>query len=726
MARHEVHAGKGLAGLKAEFLRHEYTWSKQSIGGTIGLGVTSSTTPKEKVQLREMEKMASMAEADSDTGLDVELLMYSLEAGFVKLVVKPVPAGEDQRQNKKVYLYQCEDKTITDPSVYCIPQGSWEHSEQVYLPPVTLSEEWDSCRNILEKYHFLSRLPELFRAVFWCVFRGDNNLAFLVPWKREEYASKSREIMYAIHCLLPADLRKNAGYASCGCGMNRCSSFYFTADAGEAGYFNLSTSEYSGSDRLLDGLDEFFYQTLAKIFCERESLYYQFMEMVQALCQDRAINKNMLREVQWLFLRFCLQNMIDIPSHNQVMELFPQLFYRGGDSGTLSEITDNLLQYYHVENWESDDYERYLDILVHGLTRKGENRTIREMDWSLARLNQKHPKIVSDYLESLKDARKITYTKLMTAAVHEEDSFSAACNREHLQDLNDLETYIVGMDPASMTEDAKETWMLRSIEILNEDVFAVENFETVTRIAEFIRWKKPWMEVSEGFLKQLKDRCNDLTDVQLDAACRIEDIYERLTGTVEETELKREKRRREEEAEEALIPTGEPTVSEADESEEKEVRRLLPEGDLMLPEQMTKNENELYRTLEEDDSREKFLSFLVRGIPYAFLTACIIYLLRYALLIGHWKISIGVGGMWLILMLNYASERIERKKKDGYRLWQALGLCLIEGYIIKTIAWMFLPQKFRVYFFLVLGLITVALQVVHVLLLLKKREEEEL
>ena len=719
MAHHEVYAGKGLAGLKAEFLRHEYTWSKQSIGGTIGLGVSSSSTPKEKVQLREMEKMASMAEADSDTGLDVELLMYSLEAGFVKLVVKPVPAGEDQRKNKKVYLYQCKDKTITDPSVYCIPQGSWDHSEQVYLSPVMLSEEWDSCRNILEKYHFLPRLPELFRAVFWCVFRGENNLAFLVPWKREDYASNSREIMYAIHCLLPADLRKNAGYASFGCGMNRCSSFYFTGDAGETDYFDLSALEYSGSNRLLDGLDEFFYQTLADLFRERENLYYQFMEMVQALCQDRAINKNMLREVQWLFLQFCLQNMIDIPSHNQVMELFPQLFYRGGDSGTLSEITDNLMQYYHVESWDTDDYERYLDILVHGLTKKGENRTIREMDWSLTRLNQKHPKIVSDYLESLKDTRRITYTKLMTGAVHEEESISAAYNDEHLKDLNDLETYIMGMDPASIEEDAKETWMLRGIEILNEDVFAVENFETVTRIAEFIHWKKPWMEVSEGFLKQLKDRCTDLTDSQLEAACRIEDIYENMTGTVEETKLKEEKRRREEKPEETEVP-------EDDKTEEKEIRGLIREGDLMLPEETSKTGNELYRTLEEDDSREKFLSFLVRGIPYAFLTACIIYLLRYALLIGHWKISIGVGGMWLILMLNYVSERIERRKKDGYRLWQALGLCLIEGYIIKTIAWMILPKKFRLYFFLILGLITVAVQVIHVLLLLKKREEEGL
>ena len=714
--------------MKAEFLRHEYTWSKQSIGGTIGLGVTSSTTPKEKVQLREMEKMASMAEADSETGMDVELLMYSLEAGFVKLVVKPVPAGEDQRKNKKVYLYQCKDKTTMDPSVYCIPHGSWDHLDQICLPPVMLSEEWDSGRNILEKYHFLSRLPELFRAVFWCVFRGVNNLAFVVPWKREEYASKSREIMYAMHCLLPEELRKNAGYASYGCGMNRCSSFYFTEETPAADHFKVSTLEYTGSNRLSDGLDEFFYRTLATIYCEREGLYYQFMDMVQDQCKDRAINKNMLREVQWLFLQFCLQNGIDIPSHEDVMELFPQLFYRGGDSGVLSEITDSLMEYYHVEHWDWTDYERYLDILVHGITRKGEDRTIREMDWALTRLNQKYPGTVTDYLENLRGSRKVTYTKLMTGAITEENSISGICHRDHLGDLAGLETYIDGMDPDAIPEEAKESWMLRGIEILNENVFAVENFEAVSRIAEYIHWEKPWMEVSEGFLKQLKDRCTDLTDSQLDAACRIEDIYEKMTGTVEETELKTEKLRRSRQSEEAGSTeetAGPETIDPADGiAGEGMTRRSLQKEERMLPEK-TDAGYELYRRIEEDDSREKFLSFLVRGIPYAFLTACIIYLLRYALLIGHWKISIGVGGMWLILMLNYASERIERRKKDGYRLWQAMGLCLIEGYIIKTIAWMILPQKIRVYFFLALGLITVAIQVVHVLVLLRKREEEE-
>ncbi len=681
--------------MKADFLRHEYTWSKQSISGSLGLGITSSSTPREMARLREMEKLAAMAEPDTRTGIDVELLIYSTDAGFVKMAVKPVPPGEDQRKNKKVYLYQCVDPDIMDPAIYCIPRGAWEHEEETELAPVTLSEDWPTAREILDKYELTDRLPDLFRAVFWCVFRGESNLAFFVPWAREDYASRSREIMYAVHSILPGDLRKNAGYSSLGCGMNRRSSFYFTGEAPESDAFDLSLKTYSGRNRQDDRLDDFFYETLSRLFCSRESLYDQFMEDVQILIRDRTVDKNLLREVEWLFLRFCLQNMIDIPEHSEVMGLFPQLFYSAGDSPVLSEIRDDLIACYHMENWDGDA-GKYLKILENGMTKKGEDQILKEMDWVLVQMNAGNQEARKDYLEELSQSRKTIYTKLMTRAAAEEGSISSICFKEHQADLPSIKDYIDGMEPDLITEEAKETWMLRAIEILNEDVFETGNYEIVTGIADLILWREPWKEVLKGFLVQLKDRSAELTDSQLDSACRIEEIYEKLTGVREDSGLKEEKRRRKE---------GEGSEKASD----------YPE----------KGEKEVYRTLDEEESREGFLSFLVRGLPYGFLTACILYLLRYALLIGHWKISIGVGGMWMILMLNYATERIERKKADGYRLWQALGLCLIEGYILKTIAWMILPQQFRVYFFLILGVITMLIQSVHGIMLLKKRSREE-
>ena len=701
--------------MKAEFLRHEYTWSKQSVNGTMGLGISCSSTPREEPLLREMEKLAAMAEPDSQTGTDVELLMYSVDSGFVKMTVKPVPPGEDQRKNKKVYLYQCRDRQVMDPAVYCIPQGVWEHQEGEELAPVILSEEWEPVPVILEKYGFNDRLPDLFRAVFRCVFRAGNNLAFIVPWKREDYALCSREIMYAIHSLLPEALRKNAGYASYGCGMNRRSSFCFTDTADpESDSFTLPSMEYSGNRDQEDSLDDFFYENLAAVFRDREGLYLQFNEVVRELIRDRRIDKNLLREIQWAFLRFCLQNMIDIPGHYEVMNLFPQLFYSAGDSPDLQDIGDNLLEYYHVEKWDREELEKYLKILENGMTRKGEDRILREMDWSLVRLYGRYRAAAMDYLEQLRVRNKTLYTRLLSRAAGNEGSISFLCFKEHQKDLSSMEEYITGMEPEMVTEDAKEVWMIRGIEILNENVFKVSNYERMTRIADHILWREPWEEVLQGFLTQLKDRCGELTDAQLDASCRIESICEKLTGRPGDGRLLAEKERREDKALPAEADHGDPVPDE----------NSALEG-IADPEDPEGEEEPVYRTLEEEGGRDRFLSFLIRGLPYGFLTACIIYLLRYALLIGHWKISIGVGGMWLILMLNYATERVERKKKDGYRLWQALGLCLIEGYILKTIAWMILPQNMRVYFFLALGIIIVVIQCILGMLLLKKRRMEE-
>ena len=705
MAGYEIYAGKRLAGLKAEFLRHEYTWSKQSIGGTIGLGITSSSSPKEKIQLREMEKMAGMAEPDSVTGMEVELLMYSPEAGFVKLAVKPVPAGEDQRKNKKVYLYQCMNYHEMDPAVYSIPHGSWDHMERIYLPPVELSENWASPREILNRYQLTDRLPDFFRAVFWCVFRGSTNLAIQVAWDREEYASRAREVMYAIHALLPPTLRKQAGYASWPCGMNRRSSFYFTEKEDNDDLLDLTNGEYIRRNMQEDALDRFFYDTLASIYQRDEKEYREFIQQVEDLIHGRKIDKNTLKEVQCLFLQFCIQHMLDIPALGLVLEELPQLFYAAGDSKAMREICDNLLSYYHMQVWQREDYEHYLKILSEGISRKSEAITLAEMDWTISRYSERYKKLATDYLASLHKERPMLYTKLMTNFIGKDQSIAGRFYRQHRESLPVLKDYICAMEAAALSQAVKDRWMLDGIEILNQDVFEPEHFQYMTQIAEHLGRKKQWVQLMQGFLTQLTERCEELDELQLDRACEIEELYSSLSGK-QQDKLKEERKNRNEKTEEAV-----------DEMTEERYE-LIPEEE--------HTDVELYRSLEEEEKSGRFLPFLIRGLPYGFLTGSILYLLNYALVIGHWKISLGVGGMWLILMLNYATERIERKKQDGYRLWQALGLCLVEGYIIQTIAWVFLPQTIKVYFFLLLGILTVIIQSIQGLILLKKREEEEI
>ena len=73
------------------------------------------------------------------------------------------------------------------------------------------------------------------------------------------------------------------------------------------------------------------------------------------------------------------------------------------------------------------------------------------------------------------------------------------------------------------------------------------------------------------------------------------------------------------------------------------------------------------------------------------------YLSHYSLMIGHWKIALGMAGMWVLLMLNYEGVILQRKER--YPLWKVIGLCLVEGWIIEAAGWFFRSQKGTYYGF---------------------------
>ena len=53
------------------------------------------------------------------------------------------------------------------------------------------------------------------------------------------------------------------------------------------------------------------------------------------------------------------------------------------------------------------------------------------------------------------------------------------------------------------------------------------------------------------------------------------------------------------------------------------------------------------------------------------------------------------------------------------------GSWLVEGWIIEAAAWFFRSQKVRLYYFIILGVITVCIQVVNLLRLKKEKSQME-
>lgn len=126
---------------------------------------------------------------------------------------------------------------------------------------------------------------------------------------------------------------------------------------------------------------------------------------------------------------------------------------------------------------------------------------------------------------------------------------------------------------------------------------------------------------------------------------------------------------------------------------------------------------------QEKELEEPALPFLLMEFPQGFFTGCIMYMMHYSLMIGHWKIALGMVGMWILLMLNH--EAVIIQQKEQYPLWKVLGLCLVEGWIIEAAGWFFRSQKIRLYYFIVLGIITVMIQLVNLFRMSKERRMRE-
>ena len=196
-----------------------------------------------------------------------------------------------------------------------------------------------------------------------------------------------------------------------------------------------------------------------------------------------------------------------------------------------------------------------------------------------------------------------------------------------------------------------------------------------------------WADILKDFVEQLEKQVDGLDDRQLETACYVEELLEGYRPKEAKGILMEERKKR--------------TNQEMHEEEEQDAVLVVP---------------------VEEEEEESFPEFLLSMIPQGFLTGCSLYLSSYSLMIGHWKIALGMAGIWIILMLNYYSMMLYKEKR--YPFWKNLGGCVIMGYLIETIATMILSQKIRLYYFIILGIATVFVQAAGILRKRLRKEEQ--
>ena len=593
-------------------------WSNRCItGNTLGWGITDSSTPQAKTILKELEKLASDIEPDRISGVPVEELIFSPAAGFVRLRAWPFGEGEDQRPNKLVYILSTKDPAERRPCAYFAGSGNWgqggdDPEKTGLLPEVSYPQCREDPDEILQSMNLGEQLPVFLKAVFWSLLEYHDSLNIIAPgWEREDFPVRSGRLMYALHCLLPENLRKKAGYRSFAWKNISGPAFYFSKEAYGNAAFDLEQDYPPLSESDQDELSVFFFEKITEIIKRDAGEYGELMKDISDYLDEFSGKGHELEKIQWILCdRIAEADSGDQPlSLEYILTHLPDLMYWGREDSALEQVSEHFLVYIRGQELSDEQERLYMASLMDKVAKRTFTPVCKELAWILNRRKEREPGAIGQDLSEIKEKNSTVYKGVRSVLLKE-----GGWSGEFESDQQD--------QPVSPKEADRES----------------------------DRKEEPVMDKS-------------------------------LMKTAEKKDGKMKRHSRSQDAH----------INE---------------------------EKENYRVLEEDEGKQEeagasFLSFLATGIPVGFLTGCVMFVSHYSLMIGHWKIAVGMAGMWLILMLNYVLFLKSTQHKRP--LWMGIGLCLLEGELIEIAASYFVIQRFRLLFFIILGVIAAALQLINII-----------
>lgn len=676
--------------MRTEYLRHEYTWSNHCItGNALGWGINASSTPKDKKILRELEKIASALEPDRVDGIPVEELVYSPECGFVKMIAIPCDAGEDNRNNKKIYLYQPKEKETDDPANYLAPERIWNQPEGEYLETAQIESFRISQDNILIKMNLYDRLPDFFRVVFLCLFEKKQSLNIVAPsWPKKEFAAAARELMYVIHSIIPAPMRKKAGYVSYTDHEIQRVPFYFSSTSFGEKCLDLDEFGKGPGEHVEKGLEDYFFYHLAELYVKKDPLYNVFMKKAADYLDSGSGKGNELAKLEWLFYELCQKEHREALEKQVLLPRIPELLYWSSKDIALHNTADFMMETLHRSSWKRSEKEEYIHILIEGFTKRAQDIICKELRRMLQSLFEEAPEAEAEQLSFIREKNKLVYGILLTEEFDQKGTFANEIFEDSMFSFDKMSNYVGDLEMAEISSAMKDRIIMDGIGLLNQNLFEKERYEIFDKIIRQMKREDQWADILKDFVGQLETQAEEFDDGQLETACYVEQMLERYRPKEAKGILTGEKRRRMEKH----LPV------------EKE-----QDAALVVP-------------VEEDEEEGSFSDYLLGMLPQGFLTGCSLYLSIYSLMIGHWKIAVGMAGIWLILMLNYYYMMLHEEKR--YPFWKNLGGCIIMGYLIQCFATMILSQKLRLYYFIILGALTVLVQVAGIFRAKMGKEEK--
>lgn len=512
--------------MKIEYLIHEYTWSNHCISGNkLGWGITASSVPEDRSYLRELEKLAQAAVVDRTGNIEVEELVYSSVCGFVKMSSIPCEAGEDKRQNKRVRMYQPKAPE-TNPATYLAPGKEWTEGESVgYLPPLLMEETEFCIQDILQEMELEERLPEFIQAVFWCLSGKSEGLNIVVPkWREEEFAHKTRKLMYVIHSFLPQSVRERAGYVSFTREAIPSVSFYFSKEA--CGTHTFVLSQDNGWEGNWDELDTYFYTGFADARQKKKTVCEVFEKEALNYLKNARRTGNILKKLEWIFYDILRKQSGAALSREYLIENIPELLYWVAKDKALSFVAEDILKEVQGFDFSQAERQSYVESLLRGITGRSREQIIAELDRVLSEIFEKDKAEFASLLAFIRDKNKDVYTSLLcgTFAVSSDSDYRKSMFRLNARDMESLYKYIQDFNEQSIPAEKKDDILRTGINLLNEKLFDKKRYGLFDKIAISLNRKEQWIMILEDFVRQLREHAHLFDKKQLDAACYIEQL----------------------------------------------------------------------------------------------------------------------------------------------------------------------------------------------------------
>ncbi len=380
----ENNARKGLD-LVGTFHQQYYTWSTNAISknNKVGLGIVASSDQSDGQLQRNIEKLAASCHICKKENITIEKMVYSRDlATFVALGSTPCTVGADMRENKfvHVYTYMSTDEERVPEEYFAnfLYETKWDGEAEL---PIEFLPAWEeSCFTILEKYHLKDRLPQFFKMIFRSVCGSQKPCYFLSPSKDpQDFLQFAREIMFLVHKILPAELRKEADYVSFAAEDIEETHFVFKKETDKPFFFHMEEEKIGDFEEDIF-LEEEFYQSLQELFLTDQLQYEEVLDELSEWLFGLNNSQNCLEKLIWFYFRNDIASGKLNLSVRDLLDRVDNFIYWAKKDRQLVPVLETVLLAISPDKLKEEDISLYIKHLLLG--EQGETRELvyKEID----------------------------------------------------------------------------------------------------------------------------------------------------------------------------------------------------------------------------------------------------------------------------------------------------------------------------------------------------------